>query len=132
MTGVISSADWRSVLQAGRSVFNAATNPAPDAASQFALVIPSGTNAPAGYLTISNTVGGAALVTGMLADGASIFRSAPLEKGPAIPLYVPLYSGQGMFLAWITFTNSPPQANSAQAVWIGPGFTNLTDVYIVK
>jgi hypothetical protein len=132
MTGMISNADWRSILQSGRSTFNAATNPAPDGASQFALVIPAGTNAPAGYLTINNTVGGAALVTGTLPDGANIFRSAPMEKGPAMPLYVPLYSGQGMFLAWISFTNSPAPANFGQAVWIGPGFTNLTDVYIVK
>jgi hypothetical protein len=83
-------------------------------------------------LTVNNPVGGAALVTGTLPDGANIFRTAPMEKGPAIPLYVPLYSGQGMFLAWISFTNSPAQANFGQAVWIGPGFTNLTDVYIVK
>ena len=41
MTGVMSDGDWRSVLQAGRSVFNAATNPAPDHGSQFALVIPA-------------------------------------------------------------------------------------------
>jgi hypothetical protein len=132
MTGVISNADWRSILQAGRSVFNAATNPAPDSAGQFALVIPSGTTAPAGFLTINNIAGGSALVTGTLADGATIFRAAPMAKGPAIPLYAPLYSGQGLFLAWITFTNWPAQTNFGQAVWIGPGFTNLTDVRLVK
>jgi hypothetical protein len=132
MTGVISSADWRSILQAGRSVFNAATNPAPDCASQFALLIPSGGTAPAGYLTISNTAGGTVLVTGTLPDGAQIFRAAPMAKGPAIPLYAPLYSGQGLFLAWIALTNWPAQTNFGQAIWIGPGFTNLTDVYMVK
>jgi hypothetical protein len=132
MTGVISSADWRSILQAGRAVFDAATNPAPLWAGQFALVIPSGAIEPAGYLAITNTAGGTALVTGTLADGANIFRAAPMAKGPLIPLYAPLYSGQGMFLAWITFTNSTAPANFGPAVWIGPGFTNLTDVIIVK
>jgi hypothetical protein len=55
-----------------------------------------------------------------------------MAKGPAIPLSAPLYSGQGLFLAWITFTNWPAQTNFGQAVWIGPGFTNLTDVRLVK
>jgi len=132
MTGVISNAEWRSILQAGRSVFHAATNPAPDCAGQFALVISSGATAPAGYLTLNHTAGGTVLVTGTLADGATIFRAAPMAKGPAIPLYAPLYSGQGLFLAWITFTNWPAQENFGQAVWIGPGFTNLSDIHIVK
>ena len=83
-------------------------------------------------MTINTNADGTALVTGTLADGANIFRAEPVEKGPAIPLYAPLYSGQGVFLAWIAFTNSPAQVNYGHAVWIGPGFTNVTDVYIVK
>jgi hypothetical protein len=72
------------------------------------------------------------LVTGTLADGANIVRAAPMVKGPAIPLYVPLYSGKGMFLGWITFTNSPGQTNTDGAFWIKPGATNATGVLIVK
>jgi len=132
MTGFISSADGRSVLRAGLTVFGAGTNPARVDAGQFALVVPSGAVAPAGYLAITNTTGGAALVTGTLADGESIFRVAPKAEGQAIPFYTPLYSGQGLFLAWISFTNSAPQANLGPAIWIGPGFTNLTDIIIVK
>jgi Bacterial Ig domain/FG-GAP-like repeat/Glucodextranase, domain B/Immunoglobulin domain len=132
MTGSINGADWRSVLRAGLTVFGAAAHPAPVDAGQFALVVPSGAVAPAGYLAITNTAGGAALVTGTLPDGESIFRIAPKGEGPAIPFYTPLYSGQGLFLAWISFTNSAPQANLGPAIWIGPGFTNLTDIIIVK
>jgi hypothetical protein len=72
------------------------------------------------------------LVAGTLADGATFLRAAPMAKGPAIPLYVPLYSGQGLFLGWITLTNSTAQANFGQAVWIRPGATNPAAVFIVK
>jgi hypothetical protein len=132
MTGVISNADWRSILQAGRCDFNAATNPAPVCDGQYAIIVPSDAAAPAGYLTINNTPGGTALVAGTLADGATFLRAAPMAKGPAIPLYVPLYSGQGLFLGWITLTNSTAQANFGQAVWIRPGATNPAAVFIVK
>lgn len=132
MTGVISSANWRSILQANRVILDAATNSVPVGEEQFALIVPSGATAPAGYLAITNTTGGTALVTGTLADGANIFRAAALVQGQSIPLYAPLYSGQGLFLAWITFTNSSSPANLGPAIWIGPGFTNLSDVIIVK
>ena len=127
ITGGITSGDWRSVLRASRALFDSATA---NVAGQFALVVPSGAAAPAGYLSITNTAGGTALVTGTLADGADIFRAATKVQGPAIPFYTPLYSGQGLFLGWITFTNSPAWANPGPAIWIGPGFTNLTDIIV--
>jgi hypothetical protein len=132
MTGVISNADWRSSLQAGRAVFNAASNPAPVSAGQYALVIPSGASASVGYLTLTNAESGSALVTGTLADGAHIIRAAPMVKGAAIPLYAPLYSGKGLFLGWITFTNWPGRTNFGDAFWIKPGSPNATGVLIVK
>jgi hypothetical protein len=132
MTGVISSAEWSAVLQAGRAVFNAASNPAPVYGGPMALVIPFGTNTPVGYLTISNTPGGTALVAGRLADGAIILRAAPMNQGPAIPLYAPLYSGKGSFLGWITLTNSTPSANLGRALWLKPDGAKTTGVFIVK
>src|ERR1019366_9310701 len=111
MTGVISNADWLSELQAGRTVFDAATNPAPVFAGQLALVIPSGDNAPVGYLAITNTPGGTAYVAGTLADGANFFRVAPLDQGAALPLYAPLYSGQCLFLGLLNLTNAAASTN---------------------
>ncbi len=128
ISGVITGGDWHSTLRASRALFDSATNAGP--VGQFALVVPSGSSAPVGYLSISNTDGGAALVTGTLDHGADIFRTAARVQGPAIPFYTPLYSGQGMFLGWITFTNSTAQPNPAPAIWIGPGFTNLTDIIV--
>ena len=128
MTGVISNADWRSILQAGL----ASTNAAPECAGPFSFVFPLGTNLPAGCLTITNTPAGTALIAGTLADGARILRTAPIDQRAAIPLYVPLYSGKGLFLGWITLTNSTAAANFGQAVWIKPGCTNLTGAFILK
>ncbi len=122
MTGALSDGEWRSILQAGR----AATNPVPLLSGQFALVIPSGSNAPVGYLTLTQTAGATALVAGSLADGASLLRTAPMLNGAAIPLYAPLYSGKGLFLGWITLTNS------GDAFWIKPGSPTPTGVLIVK
>ncbi|HWD18944.1 MAG TPA: FG-GAP-like repeat-containing protein [Verrucomicrobiae bacterium] len=131
MTGVISNTAWLSILQADRAVFNAATNPAPRVGGEFALVVPDGNEAPAGYLRITNSAGGTALITGTLADGARLTRTAPMTKDAAIPLYAPLYSGKGLFLGWITFTNSS-QTSFGQANWLKPGAVEPTSVTIVK
>lgn len=128
MSGQISSADWQSILQAGR----AAGNTPVEASGQYAVVVSSGTNAPIGYLTLTNLTGATALVSGTLSDSASVIRSAPIIKGSAIPLYAPLYTGKGLFLGWISFTNTPGQIMPSAAWWIKPGSNNATPVLIVK
>ncbi len=72
MTGVISGADWRSALQAGR----AATDAAPVSASQFALVIPSGSNTPVGYLALTNTTTATTTATALV-TGTACRRGQP-------------------------------------------------------
>ncbi len=126
MTGVISNADWTSLLHADRAVFDTARNTAPVAGGRFTLVIPAGSAEPVGYLAVTNTPGGTALVSGALPDGTSLLRTAPMAKDLSIPLFVPLYSGKGLFLGWITATNN------SQAVWVKPGFSNATPVLLLK
>jgi hypothetical protein len=132
MTGVISTVDWRSILLAGRVEYNAASNPARANAGQFALVLAGGAGAPIGYLNLTNTANGSALVAGTLADGSKILRAAPTVKGAVVPLYAPLYSGKGVFLGWISFTNPPGQTDDCDAFWFKPGATNAARVLIVK
>jgi hypothetical protein len=55
-----------------------------------------------------------------------------MAKDTGIPLYVPLYSGKGLFLGWITLTNSPGETNFGNPVWIKPGSTNATQFFMVK
>jgi hypothetical protein len=132
MSGVVSNADWCSILQAGRASFAGACDLTPEVEGHFALVMPSGGNVPIGHLSVNTTPNGTALVSGTLADGARLFRAAPMAKDNRIPLYAPLCSGKGMFLGWITLTNSPGETNFGNPVWIQPGSTNATSLLLVK
>ncbi|HZM05221.1 MAG TPA: immunoglobulin domain-containing protein, partial [Candidatus Saccharimonadales bacterium] len=128
MTGVLNAADWSSIFQGSRVVAALGA----DEGGPFALIVPSAGNPTVGSLALTNTPAGTVLVTGRLADGAGIFRNAPMTQSGAIPLYVPLYSGHGLFLGWINLTNPPASTNFGQAYWIKPGQTNPVSVSIVK
>jgi uncharacterized repeat protein (TIGR01451 family) len=145
LTGSVSNdvaSGWVSVIQADRAVFTAKANPATNFAGQFTLILPPGTNAPAGspagygYAAITNTLAGISTLGGALADGTPFLWSTPIAQDGSIPLYQSLYSGRGSLLGWIVFTNAPPQNVSGQVNWIKPanpasalypsGFTNLS------
>jgi hypothetical protein len=144
VSGTVSNVAWTSVLQADRAVFNASTAPATNYAGQFTLLVPPGPAAPAGspdgygYALLTNTLGGASILSGALADGAILGpTSAPIAKDGSIPLYNSLYSGKGSLLGWIIITNQPPQTLDGQISWIKPavaktlyplGFTNAASV----
>lgn len=120
MTGTVSSAAWSANLVA---ILAAADTVAP---SRFAILPPAGV-APVGYLAVTNNPGGAVLVNGALPDGTSIFRVAPVVKNASIPLYVPLYSGKGLFMGWVTFSQA-----TNNALWIQPGETTGSPALLVK
>jgi len=118
LTGVISNASWISELQAERNAANAV-----GAGGEF-VVMEGGV--AVGHLGITNLSGGTAKATGVLIGGASILRTAPITLDLAAPLYVPLYSGRGAFLGWISLTKGA--TNYGAALWIKPGSTNATSV----
>jgi hypothetical protein len=143
MGGTVSStaAGWNSVIQADRAVFSTTANPATNYAGQFTLLLPPGSNAPAGgpdgygYAVITNTLGGISTLGGALADGTPFLWSVPIAQNGGVPLYQSLYSGKGSLLGWIYFTNEPPETVSTNSSfsWIKPavpgslyplGFTN--------
>jgi hypothetical protein len=128
ITGVISSAGWQSTLLTLRTTNNLFI----PGEGKFALLIPSEGNALAGNLSVNNTSPATALVTGTLADGAGIFRVAPVAQAASIPLYVPLYSGKGLFLGWITLTNGLGQSNCGNAIWINSKSTNAIEIILSK
>jgi hypothetical protein len=118
LTGEVAGAGWNSALRAERACFDAA-HPAPTLGGQF-VVMTAGETGPAGRLTVTNGAAGYALVKGTLADGASIFRNAPISKSLSVPVYAPLYSGEGLFLGWINLTNATPAARG-EVWWIKAG-----------
>ncbi len=67
-------------------------------------------------------VGTSGMVTfsGTLADGTSISQSATVSKQGFWPLYVPLSSGQGSLIGWLTFASQPDSDINGLVSWIKP------------
>ena len=135
---------WIALLSGDRAGF-ALTNPAPQA-GQYTFILPGNsdletTNSPNGHGsgTLKVDTSGKVVLKGVLADGAIISQSAVLSKDGIWPLFVPLYKGKGMLLAWMTFTNLPETDLVGTVTWIKPaspkarlwpaGFTN--DIMVV-
>jgi len=106
--GSISDGIWSASLYGERIGLFSRTNPAPYAGS-YTLAIP-------GYTTSSNSLGngfsavhvstnGIVRFTGDLADGTKITHSSAVSSSGMWPFYVPLYSGNGLIIGWLTFTN---------------------------
>ena len=98
-------------------------------------------DSPGGYgaATFTNNIAGTAVLAGTLGDGTSLnSQSVPISAEGIVPVYVPLYLGQGSIFGWLTFSNVPPQTVSGDLTWFklsGPahslytnGFTNQTGI----
>ena len=56
--------------------------------------------------------------SGMLADGTKISQSSQVSGNGTWPLFVPLYKGKGMLIAWISFTNRASDDLHGAVNWI--------------
>ncbi|HXT10429.1 MAG TPA: fibronectin type III domain-containing protein [Candidatus Angelobacter sp.] len=102
--GTVSDGTWTAEMFGSAAVFNTKTNPAPYAGN-YTLAIP-GQSSPAlgdsfGSLKVDGN--GKVKFSGVLADGTKVTQSATLSADGTWGLFVPLYSGQGMVIAWISF-----------------------------
>jgi hypothetical protein len=124
ITGTVSGDTWTSQLDGDRAVFNSRTNIAPEA-GQFTLIIPGNpddTNSPGGdsYADVTVSKSGAISMSGSLADDTGVSQSATVSQAARWPFYLSLYSGQGLVLGWLTFTNSDPPELGGDVTWIKP------------
>jgi Matrixin/Divergent InlB B-repeat domain len=142
ITGTVSDGFWSADLLANRSVFNAATKPAPWA-GLYTLIIP-GTNDPAvgtggdSYGTVRIDANGNVKLSGKLSDNTTLTQKAPLSKRGEWPVYVPLYSKKGSLFSWVQFdTNFPAAGLKGVLDWFKPtvtkglyavGFTNQSSL----
>ena len=126
LTGNLSNATWSAQSFANRAVFSE-SNPAPQQGS-YTLVLP-GTNSADGFGSVAVDVSGNVTFGGTLGDGTKVTDSA-IESGQGQwPVYVSLYSGAGMLLGWLEFTNEHPQDIGGMLDWVKPGsFTNEIQV----
>lgn len=124
LTGTISDGHWLAELAADRAVFNSLTNSATQYAGKYTVVIPGGDNAavPEGdsYGTVSVDMAGKIALNGSLSDGTAFSQTTTVSKHGHWPLYVPLYSGKGSVLSWITFTNRPADDVHGWLNWTKP------------
>jgi hypothetical protein len=71
-----------------------------------------------GTLTLSSA--GLLRFAGTLADGTKLSQSASISQYGNWPLFVPLYSGQGLAMSWIAFTNAANGDLGGNLNWIKP------------
>jgi hypothetical protein len=126
MTGTVTdTANWTANLQANRATLSAKTSPVPFIGS-YTLIFP-GTNGNAqlpggdGCATATVTTGGNVKLAGSLADTTKLSGSAVISASGMWPFYVPLYSGQGEIIGWLTLNNNSGQWTVTGNVdWIKP------------
>jgi hypothetical protein len=133
ITGLIGDGTGFTELAANRAVTSAGAT-----AGKYTLLIPGGSNGvaqPGGdsYATIVVSSTGAISLKGVLADGTKVAQKANLLTTGQWPFYVPLYSGHGSVLSWMTFSNG---VINGTVDWFKPvgsgglypaGFTNITE-----
>jgi len=142
ITGSLSNAFWTVSLWANRATYSK-THLAPQA-GKYTLVLPGSADAQSepgghGYGSASVDTSGNITFNGRLGDGTKAAQSAIVSKEGQWALYVPLYSGQGSLLGWLTFTNQADRDLGGLLNWIKParaatnlypaGFTNQTDAF---
>ena len=138
ISGRVTDGIWVAPLAGDRAVFRAKARPTPYA-GRYTLMVLGQEAAPTvpagiGYGTVRVSVNGLASFAGSLADGTKVTRRVPLSKHGLWPFSVSLYSGRGLVMSWIAFTNEVDSDFHGTLSWIKPadpqaqyyagGFTN--------
>src|SRR4029077_14575559 len=123
ITGTLSdNATFTAELVGDRLVFSKLAKPASQAghytwsipANDSSAITPGGDS----FGTIALDTGGKAKVSVSLADGRKVSQSVPISKNGQVPFYGSLYTGHGLILGWITFSNAPAEDLSGDVRWI--------------
>ena len=120
-TGSLSDGTWAAPMHGTKAIFNVKTNPAPYTGN-YTIAIPG---QPVSSLQLGNGFGsvkvdgsGNVKFAGVLADGTKITQAAVMSKDGTWPMFVPLYKGKGLAIAWISFTNRAMDDLHGQINWI--------------
>lgn len=126
VVGSVSNTSWMATLYGERTGFHPVTNAAPYP-GKYTMVIYGIKSASSSlgnsFGTFTLSTSGAVKFAGTLADGTKVSQSTPVTQFGNWPLYVPLYSGQGFVLAWLSFTNSSTDDLTGTLNWIRPAGT---------
>jgi hypothetical protein len=124
MVGTVSDGTWSAGLLADQAIFDARTNPAPEAGKWTMAILgdPASSTSPTGdgFGTITVDKSGRVRLTGTLADGTKLTQSALLSRDGDWPLFVPLYSGQGAILSRMNLNAAGAGALRGEVRWTKP------------
>ncbi len=94
-------------------------------AGKYTMAFLGATNAnlPAGdgYATLTIDKAGRTRLTAALADGSKFTQAATLSQRGDLPLYAPLYGGQGSISSWLFVAAPPTNALTGNVLWVKPG-----------
>ena len=127
------SGGWVAHLEADRKVFDARANPATNYAGKYTLVIPGGTDENGsvwlgdGYMSLQVDAGGNVTYSGSLADGTTIGPvTVPVSADGWVPVYVPLYRGNGSLWSWVGLDGGQPAlVVGGRLTWIKPAGSTI-------
>jgi len=122
VSGSVSDGSWTANLYGDRNGFQATHGGL--SPGKYTLMI-------GGITTVTNSLGhgfgtvtlnpaGSLRFSGTLADGTKVSQSALVSESDNWPLFVPLYSGRGLLMSWIAFTNAPGGDFGGNLNWIKP------------
>jgi uncharacterized delta-60 repeat protein len=116
LAGTLSDGSWTASLTGDRAQSGPASQ-----AGRYTLMVtgrfePVSEPCGHGYGTALVSRSGQVSLAGVLADGSPVTRSAAITQNGQCPLFVPLYSGEGLLLSWLSFSNSL----AGEADWIRP------------
>jgi hypothetical protein len=125
VTGTVGDgSSWTAGLIGDRAVYDGRTSIAPQL-GQYTMIVPgtsSASTVPGGdsFGTVAVDRMGKIRLVGTLADGTKTSQAVTISKSGDWPLSVPLYSGQGSLLSWLSFTSATGSGLSGGVVWIKP------------
>ena len=124
-SGNLSDGTFASEMHGAPAAFNVKTHPAPYLGT-YTLAMPNQdfeTSFPLGngYGSVKVDGSGNVKLSGVLADGSKITQASQLAADGSWPLFVPLYSGKGLLMAWVSFQNRTTDDLHGAINWIkGP------------
>ncbi len=129
ITGTVSDGTTTSAVTANLSPFNIKTNPAPQYAGNYTIVLPPnpGDTGPSfpqgnGYGSLKVDAGGKIRLSATLGDGTRISQTATVSENGMWPVYIPLYVKQGSIEGFVTFTNIVGVSDlGGTLTWFKPG-----------
>jgi hypothetical protein len=123
VVGSVSDGIWIAYLYAEQTGFHPTTNSAPYA-GQYTMMFRGDTTVASslgsGFGTFTLSTAGAVHFAGTLADGTKLSQSALVSQYGNWPFFVPLYSGKGLVISWLAFSNLPNGDLSGAFNWIKP------------